>query len=463
MYRDYAQRNHFPGLAFGLVANGKLVFFGGTGDANLEKGFAAGAETDFRIASMTKSFISVAILQLRDAGKLSLDDPASKYVPEIGDQHGPASDAPPITIRNLLTHSAGFPEDNPWGDRQLAASDEELLAMIRKGISFSNSPGIGYEYSNTGFAILGYIVKKVSGEPYEEYVTRHILEPLGMTHTYWEYTKVPDKALARGYRWLNGKWVEQPLLHDGAYGAMGGMITTVEDFAKYMVFQLAAWPSRSGAEDGPLKRSSRREMQQPWVFNNLNSTFSYPGGGACPVVSEYCYGIRWARDCKGKTMVGHTGGLPGFGSNWMILPDYGIGVISCANLTYANMSAINMQVLDTLVTLAGLKQRAVPVSGILLERQRDLVALIPDWKDAEASGIFAVNFWQDYFVDSLRKESAALFGRVGRIVRVGEMHADNGLRGWFLLEGEKGKIEVRFTLTPENPARIQEFHQTLAP
>jgi CubicO group peptidase (beta-lactamase class C family)/beta-lactamase class A len=287
MFKDYAVRNHYPGLAYGLVSDGKLVYVGGTGYGNLDRQWDAGGGTDFRIASMTKSFISVAILQLRDAGKLSLDDPASQYLPELGGQRGPASDAPPITIRNLLTHSAGFPEDNPWGDRQLADTDEQLLALIRKGISFSNSPGIGYEYSNTGFAILGYIVQKVSGLSYEEYVTRHILEPLGMTHTYWEYAKVPERALAQGYRWLNGKWVEQPLLHDGAYGAMGGMITTVEDFAKYMAFQLAAWPSRSGAEEGPLKRSSCREMQQPWMFNNLNSQFSYPGGGACPVVSFY--------------------------------------------------------------------------------------------------------------------------------------------------------------------------------
>ena len=83
-------------------------------------------------------------------------------------------------------------------------------------------PGIGYEYSNTGFALLGYIVKQVSGEPYEQYIDEHIFQPLGMTHTYWEYMKVPADLLAHGYRLLNGQWVEQPMLHDGAYGAMGG-------------------------------------------------------------------------------------------------------------------------------------------------------------------------------------------------------------------------------------------------
>ncbi|HVS96197.1 MAG TPA: serine hydrolase domain-containing protein, partial [Puia sp.] len=321
-----------------------------------------------------------------------------------------------------------------------------------------------YEYSNTGFALLGYILQKVSGQRYEDYVTEHILRPLGMDHTYFEYSRVPKDVLAHGYRRLGGDWVEQPMLHDGAFGAMGGMITTMEDFAKYEAFQLSAWPSRDGKEDGPLKRSSRREMQQPWVFNNLNARFSYSdaGGPACPMVAGYGYGIRWAKDCKGKTMIGHTGGLPGFGSNWMILPDYGIGVICFANLTYANTSAINMKVLDTLVTLARLTPREGVASPILLQRRRELVALLPDWNGARQSAIFADNFWMDYFVDSLRAQTRALFAAAGKIKKTGPMHAGNRLRGWFLLEGEKADLEVRFTLTPENPAKIQEFHIRLA-
>ena len=459
LYKAYAKKNHWPGMTYGIVVGGQLVYTGHTGYSDLDKKIPAGPATDFRIASMTKSFVSVAILQLRDAGKLRLDDPAYLYIPELKDQRGGAADAPVITIRHLLTHSAGFPEDNPWGDRQLADSDSDLLNLVRNGLSFSNSPGIAYEYSNTGFALLGYIVQKVSGESYEHYITEHILQPLGMDHTYWEYTKVPPEQLAHGYRWLNGAWVEQPLLHDGAYGAMGGMITTIEDFARYEAFQLDAWPSRSGDDERILKRSSRREMQQPWTFNNLNPQFTYyPDGPVCPMVSFYGYGLRWSHDSKGRTLVGHTGGLPGFGSNWNMLTDYGIGVISCSNLTYANTGAINLEVLDTLVTLAGLKPRAIPVSPILEQRKRELVSLLPSWNGAEQSGIFAMNFWLDYFVDSLRTEAKAIFARAGKIVRVGEMQAENGLRGSFLLEGEKADIRVSFTLTPENPAKIQAYH-----
>jgi CubicO group peptidase (beta-lactamase class C family) len=465
MFKEYAQQNHFPGIIFGIVVDGKLVFTGAQGVTDVVTNTPVSARSDFRIASMTKSFTAMAILQLRDAGKLSLDDPAWKYIPELKDagervasDDRPASDAPPITIRHLLSHSAGFPEDNPWGDRQLAITDSGLVALVLKGIAFSNSPGIAYEYSNLGFALLGHIVQRVSGEPYEKYITEHILRPLGMNDTYWEFSEVPAAQLAHGYRWLNGSWVEQPMLHDGAYGAMGGLITTLADFARYEAFQLDAWPSRDGEDGAILRRSSRREMQQPWVFGSLNTTFSYPGGPACPLVSSYCYGLRWNRDCKGRTMVGHSGGLPGFGSNWTILPDYGVGIISFANLTYAPTGAVNLQVLDSFITLAKLRPRPVPVSPILEQRKKELATLLPEWEHPEASGIFAVNFFLDYFRDSLRKEARSIFAQAGKIKEIGEMRAENGLRGSFLLKGEKADVEVRFTLTPENPPLIQEYH-----
>ena len=93
------------------------------------------------------------------------------------------ADAPPITIRHLLSHGAGFPEDNPWGDQQLAITDEQMSALMRRGIPFSNAPGVAYEYSNYGFAILGRIVTRVSGVPYRQYLSEHVLRPLGMTST----------------------------------------------------------------------------------------------------------------------------------------------------------------------------------------------------------------------------------------------------------------------------------------
>lgn len=458
LFNTYANKNHFPGMAYGLVIDGRLVHTGHTGYANLTEKIEADSTSDFRIASMTKSFAAMAILKLRDEGKLKLDDPVYAYIPEMKGQHYVTTDAAPITIRHLLTHAAGFPEDNPWGDRQLAITEKAFVDFIKKGISFSNNPGSKYEYSNLAFALLGYIIKKVSGLSYETYITKNILQPLGMTHTYWEYNNVPASKLAHGYRWLNEQWVEQPLLHDGVYGAMGGMITTIEDFSKYVVFQLSVWPARNDEDKGPVKRSSLREMQFPWNISSLNSQYKYPGGRACATVTAYAYGLAWTKDCEGRVFIGHSGGLPGFGSNWKIMPDYNIGVICFSNLTYAPTSLINTQVLDTLVAIAKLKPRQVPVSLILNQRKNELIHLLPEWKNVEATHIFAENFFMDYFPDSLRKEAATIFKNAGKIMQVHDMVAENNLRGSFIMEGENRDIEISFTLSPENPPLIQEYH-----
>ncbi|ESU27130.1 beta-lactamase [Flavobacterium limnosediminis JC2902] len=458
MFSSYAKQNHFPGVVYGLVLNGKLIHTGNLGYLNTSQKNKADSKSQFRIASMTKSFTAMAIVQLRDEGKLKLDDPVSLYIPEMAAQKYLTTDASPITIRHLLTHAAGFPEDNPWGDRQMAKSDEEFIAMIKKGISFSNAPGLTFEYSNMGYAMLGYIIKKVSGQSYQTYITENILKPLGMLHTYFEYSKVPPNELAHGYRWFNEKWVEQPMLHDGTYGAMGGMITSIEDFSKYTALHLTAWPPRNDPDNGPVKRSSVREMQFPSNIGSFNPQNTYPYNRLCPTVTAYCYGLVWTKYCNNIVYIGHGGGLPGFGSNWKIMPDYGIGIISFSNLTYADMNLINLKVLDTVIALAKLKPRQLPVSAILNQRKNELVSLLPEWKNPEAKPIFAENFFMDYFPDSLRKEATALFNKAGKISKTGELIPENNLRGSFILEGENNDIEISFTLTPENPPLIQEYN-----
>jgi CubicO group peptidase (beta-lactamase class C family) len=454
--KGFAIKNHLPSLAYGLVVDGKVIHSKALGIANISTNEKANLQSVYRIASMSKSFTAMAILQLRDAGKLRLDDPIYQYIPELKGQKF-STDSPEITIRHLLTHAAGFPEDNPWGDRQLAISDETMLQMFKKGISFSNTAGISYEYSNMGFAMLGYIIKRVSGQTYQEYINQQIFKPLGMNNTYWDYTKVPKNQLALGYRWLDENWVEQPMLGDGAYGAMGGMLTTIEDFGKYLAFHLSA--SVSDAPESPvLKRSSLREMHQPWNFSALNVQNKNAQGQICPIVSAYGYGLRWVKDCNQVINIGHSGGLPGFGSNWKMLPDFGIGFISFANRTYAPASSLNTQILDTLIALAGLKPKPFPVSAILKQRQNELVKILPTWQNAEASGIFAENFFLDYFTNSLRKEAEAIYNKAGKILKLREIIAENNLRGAFVLEGEKANIEVSFTLSPEKPALIQEYH-----
>ena len=156
IFKEYAQKNHYPAFVYGLVLDGKLIHSGNIGYANLQKKIPANNQTDFRIASMSKSVTAMAILKLRDEGKLKLDDPAYLYVPELKSQHLPTKDAPAITIRNLLTHSAGFPEDNPWGDRQLAISDAAIQVQLM----------------STAIWVLRYWV--ISSKKYQEKATKNI-------------------------------------------------------------------------------------------------------------------------------------------------------------------------------------------------------------------------------------------------------------------------------------------------
>ena len=460
IYKKAAIENHFPGLAFGIVVDGKLVYTGNYGYTDIEKKIPVTSSSLFRIASMSKSFTAMAILKLRDEGKLNLDDPAYRYIPELKNLKYPTADAPPITIRHLLTHGAGFPEDNPWGDRQLADTDKEFMEFLKKQIIFSNPPGIAYEYSNLGFALLGKIVTKVSGKRYQDYIRENIWMTLGMKTSEWEYGNIAPDKLAHGYRWLNLTWNEEQLLHDtpdGSWGAMGSMISSIEEFANYMALHLSAWPPGNAKETGPVKRSSIREMHHPWRFNGLNADFKYPDGRKCAMASAYSYGLGWTRDCDGHVYIAHSGGLPGFGSQWRIMPDYGIGVVAFANRTYAGFSSVNLQALGTIIKIAGLQPAQLPPSAILEKRKNELVNLLPDWKNAEQSGIFAENFFPDYPIDSLKKQAKELFEKAGKIVSVKEMKPENQLRGTFIIEGENSDISIYFTLSPENPPLIQEY------
>jgi CubicO group peptidase (beta-lactamase class C family) len=178
----YHQRGGQPGLAYGVVIDGELVHAAGLGERDLG-GPPPDAGTVFRIASMTKSFTASAVLALRDDGALRLDDPAEAYVPELRGWPPVSPDAARISVRHLLTMTAGFPTDDPWGDRQQGLPLEEFGAFLARGVRFNWAPGTQFEYSNLGFAILGRIITAVTGVAYPDYIRDRLLRPLGMTRT----------------------------------------------------------------------------------------------------------------------------------------------------------------------------------------------------------------------------------------------------------------------------------------
>ncbi|MBL8290634.1 MAG: beta-lactamase family protein, partial [Bryobacterales bacterium] len=159
---NYRLDAHIPGMVWGIVKDGKLVHVKGAGVQDTTSKRPVTSSTLFRIASMTKSFTALSILKLRDEGKLSLDALAETYVPEMRGWKYPTTDSPKIRVRDLLTHTAGFVTDDPWGDRQTPLPEDEFTRLLSEGVPFTRPPGTAMEYSNLGYAILGRIVANVS-------------------------------------------------------------------------------------------------------------------------------------------------------------------------------------------------------------------------------------------------------------------------------------------------------------
>lgn len=456
LFEHYTKENDLPSVSYGLVVDGKLVHAQSFGTLNYEKEIDATPKSDYHIASMTKSFTAMAILKLRDEGKLNLDDPLEKYLPEARNMDLLTSDAPKITIRDLLTHHAGFPEDNPWGDRQLGQSDEWLKGLYKQGLHLSTSPETAYEYSNLGFSTLGLVIQSISGESYQNYIQEHIFKPLGMNDTYWEHSDVPEEQFAVGYRKENGEFVAQPLLHSGSFGAMGGLITSVEDFSKYMGLHLSAWPPRDDDDNGPVKRSSIREMHHPWNFAEVLQNQKNEKGEDCYIIDAYAYGLHHYENCDGQISIWHSGGLPGYGSRWRILPEYGFGFVVFANKTYAPTGGILDEAINNLIHWADLAPRELPPSTFLQERRVDLISALPNWENDDDE-IFADNFFKDNFKSDLREKTQDAFDKIGKIESVSDVIPENQLRGYFIMKGENGKLKVWFSLTPEPSPRVQAF------
>lgn len=453
LVRDFAVRRRVPGWAYGIVVDGRLAHVVAGGLRDVRAGAAVDTGTVFRIASMSKSFAAAAILQLRDAGRLSLDDPAERHVPELRDLRPATGDAPRITIRHLLTHAAGFPEDNPWGDQQLDATEAAFSAMLRGGIPFSTPPGTAYEYSNYGFAILGRIVANVAGMPYARYLRTRLLEPLGMPRTTLESRDVPSERLAIGHRLQDGAWLPEPALPDGAFGVMGGMLTTPADLTRWVAFLLDAWPARDGADSPVLSRASRREMQQlhRWAGASVlaGETLTLTAGG-------YGYGLRVGSTCDVRHWVSHTGGLPGYGSIMKWFPEHGVGIIALGSLTYTPWTPVVDQAFARLQQTGALVPREPQPAPVLATRRAQVTRLVQQWSAPLADSLAAMNLFRDESAVRRAAQVAAVRDAAGgQCVNEGSFVVENALRGRWRMRCARGDLVVAITLAPTMPAGVQ--------
>jgi len=305
-----------PGLSIGMVVGDKLVWARGYGYADLQKKIPATPQTLFGIRSITKTFTAVAILQLRDVGKLQLDDPVARY---LGSLHilKHSANSPDITIRELLTHTSGLQRDPPgttWTDG-IYSSDADLKRPLLQ----IYEPDTRWYYSNLGFALLGKLVAVEGKQRWETYIQDHILTPLGMNKTV-PVSQSGDPGLAVIYlRSAPGGtlvaadpalWPSGPTAIDGA----GAIASNVEDLAKYVAFQMGE--ENTGNNSTVLSGPTLREMHRPqWMQGDWQRAWGLGIG---------------IRRVDGYVQVGHEGG-GGYASDIQFLPALKLGTIVLAN------------------------------------------------------------------------------------------------------------------------------------
>jgi CubicO group peptidase (beta-lactamase class C family) len=445
-----------PGLAYGVVRDGELIHSRGLGTTRVRENRLPDADSVFRIASMTKSFTAATVLLLRDEGTLRLDDPVGEHVPELANLRGPTADSPSITIRHLLTMTAGFPTDDPWGDRQQGLDLDRFAELLRGGISFAWTPGVRFEYSNLGYGILGRVITNAAGREYREVVRDRFLEPLGMHSTTYLESEVPEPRLVHGYVWQDEAFLDEPLDPYGALASMGGVFTTLRDLSTWVGEFTDAFPPRDDPETGhPLGRASRREMQQPQ--RPFGPSVTHASADAAPELGGGGYGfglvaldhLRWGR------IVTHSGGYPGFGSDMRWHTASGYGLIVLANGRYAPATVLGRRLFNALLRPAEPTAAARTVIESLLEA----------WDETAAARLFAMNVEFDLPIAKRRDAMERIRDTLGPLRADPEAapESQSAFDVTWWLRGERGRLKVEIQLSPEKLPLVQTLNLTSVP
>lgn len=387
-----------PSSVYAVFDRDGVVYGNGFG-VRAAGGAAPTIDTGYRIASCTKSFTAAALLVLRDRGLLSLDDPIDKLVP-VGPLIG-AGPMPP-TIGQLASMAGGLPSDDPWADRQESLSSKGFDALLAGGIRFVRRPGIKFEYSNLGYAMLGRAIKAATGMPYIEFVSRELLQPLGLDEIDYDTTVQANDGLAAGHRRLDGEWVELGFSRPGAFSPIGGLFATPRGLASWACWLASAF--EESTSDEVLSAASRREMQ----------TIRTPIEPAARPVG-YGYGLNVGESARHGRIVSHSGGYPGFGAHMRWHADSGIGIVAMENATYSGpyvpAAAALTTILDETLLSDGLPELWPETLAARLTVER----LVRQWDPAIAATLFADNVALDETLDRRASAIAELAPAAGVI------------------------------------------------
>ena len=413
-----------PGVAVGVVHDQQLVWSKGFGFADLKNKVPVTPETNFRIASNSKLFTAIAIMQLREEGKLRLDDPVAKYLTwfkakPAGDDDGE------ITIEQLLSHSSGLQREagGHWTSFEFPTEDELRRLYGERQAAFA--PSVRWKYSNLAFAVAGLVVEQVSGQKWADYVGRNILQPLGMTSTSVDQ-KVAGLTVPYGRRMPDGSRELLPFVDARGMASATGMTSNVEDLAKFVSAQLRRGP-RGGAQ--VVSAGSWREMHR--VRSVEENWTSGTGLG---------FDVNRIKD---RTYVGHGGGYPGNMTRTMIQLDDKIGVIVLTNANDAGPMDIATQLM---LTVGQAVAKATPKAPVT-------VAWDPSW--ARYAGLYRER-WGDTQVVLLNDRLVMITPNAPNLDNQVTLEPLGGGRFRFTAPtggGEVGEV-IRFVEQPGKPMRM---------
>lgn len=334
-YDQGMRQNGIAGSSFMLIQDNQVIAQEFFGLPDQEKPQPMDENVIFHWASITKTFTAIAIMQLRDRGLLKLDDPVIKYIPELKAVHNPFGDINQITIRHLMTHSAGFRSATwPWGgDKDWQPHEPTEWSQIVAMLPYTEilfKPGSKFSYSNPGIIFLGRIIETLTGDDYEVYVDKNILKPLEMTRSYFD--RAPYhllKYLSHSYYLNEGKL--KPARFDvdtGITVSNGGLNAPLPDMVKYINF-LMGDPKRQDTYDQILKRASLNEMFQPQLSIEQGGVPEQSGQNRKDSIGltfflEENYGMRF---------IGHSGSQNGFMSHFYIRPESRTAYLIAFNTT----------------------------------------------------------------------------------------------------------------------------------
>ncbi|BBX32531.1 putative hydrolase [Mycolicibacterium mageritense DSM 44476 = CIP 104973] len=440
-----------PGAVYVVFTADGPAFSGSAGVAG-DDGRLPGLDTAFRIASCTKSFTAAAVLQLRDAGVLSLDDPVAKFI-DIGPCELPGTQTAPqaATLGALLSMSGGFASDNPWADRQESMPEDEFTALCRRGFTLTSAPGTRFEYSNLGYAMLGRVISQASGIGYREYVTDNLLRPLGLSHTVFDATQCRAAGgVAVGFHRVGNQWRQAAVSTPGAFSSIGGLYMTANELATWCGWLAAGHPWGATGDD-VLAARSRREMQRLHQHDAARAQDQVVPGG-------YGYGLEVElHDCG--VVVSHRGGYPGFSAQMAWHPQTQLGIVILENASYARTPAVTA--LRHVLAAEGVPTRPEIWPATIAARD-EVERLLARWDDAIADRLFTDNVDMDMPRPQRRSEVIRAATDIGfdddhrhRHLPLCEPTSTSPANLEWTVRGRRGELRCAVTLTSGNPPKVQ--------